>query len=279
MNRLTDLQIARNESGQDAWNLVRAHRERVAEELVRGVSSAAARLCVLGAGNCNDLDLARLTETFFEVHLSDLDAAAVEAGVARQAPARSDRISVHGGLDITGVWDRLAAWTPDRPASDADVDALLVEWDKSPRLNLPGPFDLVASVGLLSQLIEAVVVTMGEQHPRFEEVIVALRRNHLRRIIDLTAVGGYGLLITDFVSSDTLPELPVLADESLSAVLMQALHGGNFFHGVNPFAIEAACRNDPALSPHIGTRQVLQPWRWNIGSRVYAVTGLKFQRQ
>ena len=58
--------------------------DRIEQLLLPDVSHPAGRLCVLGAGNCNDLDLRRLSERFDEIHLIDLDPAALGEAVRRQ---------------------------------------------------------------------------------------------------------------------------------------------------------------------------------------------------
>ncbi len=75
---------------------------------------------ILGAGNCYDIDLARLLDRFEQVHLIDLDSEAVIHGVAAQQvdPAR---VSVHG-RDMTGVADPLDRWFG-QPPDDTELDA------------------------------------------------------------------------------------------------------------------------------------------------------------
>ena len=59
-----------NAESFDQWAGFADHRRRVSGLLATGPG----RLCVLGAGNANDLDLATLLEVHREVHLVDLDA-------------------------------------------------------------------------------------------------------------------------------------------------------------------------------------------------------------
>ena len=53
-------QLRLNRETLDNWPLYRSHREAVADLICRPPQPASARLCILGAGNCNDLDLARI---------------------------------------------------------------------------------------------------------------------------------------------------------------------------------------------------------------------------
>ena len=85
-NPLVTRQLRLNRETLDNWRLYRSHREAVADLICRPPQAASARLCVLGAGNCNDLDLGRFTGRFARVHLVDLDRQAMARGVQRQSP-------------------------------------------------------------------------------------------------------------------------------------------------------------------------------------------------
>src|SRR5690349_5752462 len=111
MSRLSDTQVRFNAASRDAWDQYSSHRKVVTEILTAGVSPGPSRLCVLGAGNCNDLDLAALLAVHREVHLVDLDAEALAHGVERQGRADNPAVRCHGGLDVTGVLNTLAAWS------------------------------------------------------------------------------------------------------------------------------------------------------------------------
>lgn len=279
MNWLTEEHVRRNAAACDDWESAGPHRQRVTDELVRGFPPLTETLCVLGAGNCHDLDLPRLLEVFSEVHLVDLDAGALEAGVARQGVSDHPAVRLHGGVEVTGVWDRLSEFTPDAPPDEETLNALVADAWSFAGPDLPGSFGMVASHGLLSQLIEAVVRTVGENHPRFLEMLDTVRGRHLRLLAELTRPGGYGLLVTDIVSSETAPNLPTLSDEALPDTLKQMVEARNFFHGLNPFVLATLYQDDPRLAPEIQASQLLRPWRWHACGRVYAVTGIKFQRR
>jgi hypothetical protein len=138
------------------------------------------RLLVLGAGNCNDLDLPTLLRTFSEVHLLDVDLEAMTLGVQRQGLHAESPIYLHGNVDVSGIMDRCAAWTcsPGSPGQhEIDVtiqDSLGHGW---------GPdyqgFDVTASIGLLSQLIEMTILALGEGHPNCLALLSAVRLRHI----------------------------------------------------------------------------------------------------
>ncbi len=278
MNPLIESQYANNRETKDGWRPYQAHRHRVTEHLRDGKTPEGARLCVLGAGNCNDLDLGALRAGYHEVHLVDLDAAALADGVARQGLTADAGVYCHGGVDVTGVLDRLAGWSAGRVIEAEDLAACAEEPLRRVAPALPGPFTVAASTCLLSQLISAVVQAVGASHPCFLPLLQAVRAGHLRLLSRLAAHGGYGVLITDVVSSQTVPTLATVPENALESTLVELIRQGNFFHGLNPFALTAAFRTDPVVSAQATDVQALRPWRWDLGPRLYAVWGLRWRR-
>src|SRR4051794_13404017 len=73
------------------------HRRRLTALAVAAAPPlAAGTLCVLGAGNCFDLDLDALASRYEAVHLVDLDRSALERAFARQEPKTKARLVLHG---------------------------------------------------------------------------------------------------------------------------------------------------------------------------------------
>ena len=275
MNRLIQSQVENNTGSSDAWSAFATHRQRMSE-LIAGQAAAgdASRLCILGAGNCNDIDLPHLLGSYREIHLVDLDAAALEAGVARQGLAGNGALRLYGGVDLTGQIEAMEAWSSQDEQAAIDVEEVVSRPVAHVAGLLPGPFDVVVSACVLSQLIEAVVASIGAEHPRFLECLQAVRLGHLRLLSALTAPGGTAVLVTDIVSSDTLPELATVSDAQLPPLLVEAVHAQNFFHGVNPAIVAMLFRSDPVLSDELSPPALLTPWRWDLGPRIYAVWGL-----
>lgn len=278
MNPLTEIQITNNRGSRDSWEFYRSHREKITAHLAMGLLSERSQLCVLGAGNGNDLDLGALLDYYEEIHLVDLDAEALAQGTARQDCGKQARVHRYGGVDVTGVLETLGGWSPQTVIQAADLSACTEEPIRRVCPILPGPFTVVASTCLLSQLIKAVIQAVGERHPRFLELLQAVRAGHLRLLTQLVAPGGFGVLISDMVSSDTFPGLATLPESALESTLVQLIRQGNFFHGLNPSAVAAALRTDTVLASQIADMESLRPWRWNFGPRVYAVWGMKWHR-
>ncbi len=278
MNRLTQQQTRRNVQSRDSWERFAAHREVVTNLLCQAARAAGDSLCVLGAGNCNDLDLNRLRQSFRRIDLVDLDAVAMRNGLIRQGLATAD-IALHGGIDVTGVADRLAGWTPSALANDAEVAACVAAIAQTPPPIADERFHVCASVCLLSQLVELVVHSLGEQHPRFIELMTCVRLQHLRHLLAMTASGGKVMLITDVVSSVTCPELLASPATAITAVVRQALSQRNFFTGVNPLILKSLFESDPVLAPDVRGVRLVEPWVWDFGPRVYAVCALEIDRR
>lgn len=271
----------RNRQSRDAWDLYGPHRTRVAQLLREAATDQPRprRLAALGAGNCNDLDLPGLLRDFDEIHLVDLDATALEAGIARQAGdiAERGRIKLHGRMDVTGCLNQLAAELAPE-SSNGTLDAWLAKIRALPPFPQPSPFHVVVSLGMLTQLAEiALLLLGGPNHPRGNDLLLALRNHHLRKLLEMTRPGGVAILVTDVVSSFTFPNLTILNDYELADALYQQVALKNFFTGANPYALEALFRKDPVLSPRVASVQMLAPWRWQQGPRTLLVSGVKIE--
>jgi len=281
MNRLTAEQRRRNRARDDQWQLAENHRRHVTERIVALAGHGQGRLCILGAGNAHDLELPALVEAFGEVHLVDLDGDALERGVARQEkslPCAADRarIHLHPGVDVTGVWDALAGLSQE--ATEATLAELVERAARAPCLPLPGPFDVAVSAGLVSQLIDGVVMSVPASSTRFMQLLLSVRSGHLRLLARLTASRGRGLLITDFVSSETAPELATTTDDGVGELAQRLAAAGNFFHGLNPVFLTGLFEQDPVLRPLITRVNDRGHWIWTQRSRRYAVMAIEFER-
>lgn len=269
MNPLAAKQLDNNAQSRLRWDLFHGHRARVTE-LLRG--AAGGRLCVLGAGNGNDLNLPTLLASFGEVHLVDLDAGALEYGAAHQDVADRPTLVRHGNVDVTGVLPVLSGGTPAAVIHDADLLAC-IEQPLRAAAPLPGPFDVVASVGLLSQLLLSLTHSVGRDHPRYLELVFAIRAGHLNLLLHLLRPGGTGFLITDFVSSETVPNLAALGAQALPHLARTQ----NFFDGLNPYILEALFRTAPMLAPRVADVTTFAPWPWEFGPRTYLVWAVRFR--
>jgi hypothetical protein len=228
---------------------------------------------VLGAGACNDLDLARLVgaDAFAEIHLVDLDGKALARAVARQETPVRARLHRHGEIDLSGLSTRrLGRWRRAAPdaaeieqAAGAALDGLLAR--------LPGPFDVVVSACVLTQMAFALREALGERHPALEPARHALMRTHLSTLVSLTDAGGTALFVSDLVSSSAYPLDRLPPDADLEQVLREVVASGAAYYAANPELVGA-------LLAEAGTPTLLPPWLWTGPlARTYLVYALRLR--
>jgi hypothetical protein len=255
------------------------HRARLTAEIgARAPAGGRGRLCLLGAGNAADVDLEALAAGFAEVHLVDVDADAVRSAHARVSAERRSRIVVHAPVDVSGVFDRLEDWSrlPPVPAVIAGESRAA-----SARVvaSLPGPFDVVVSCCLLTQLQLVLLEVVGDANPRFGDLRDAVSAVHVRVLTGLLAPGGVALLATDLVGNDTYPLEVLPADADLAALMTELIHVGNVILVSHPGRLSTEIRRDPALKHAYAVRFPVGPWIWHDGpDKTYLVYALEITR-
>ena len=264
----------------DDWTLFTGHRQRLSAALLACAPASGGRLCILGAGKCNDVDLERLAEVYAEIHLVDIDPSAVASAVARQSPTVRARLRPQVPLDLAGLspkrigkWQRKAPTSSELAAFESATVAATVS-------RLPGPFDVVASACILTQLSFALRQTLGERHALVGPLRSALLSTHLRSLVGLLKAGGSGVFATDVTSSTNYPALDELTEgEDLNAVLRAVMDAGASYFAGNPQLVSDALRYHPALTGQTSEPEPLPPWLWNGPlARTYLVAALVFQR-
>ena len=281
MNPLVGEQCRRNRHRDDHWRVAENHRRHVTERILALTANSQRRLCILGAGNANDLDLPAITAAFGEVHLVDIDGDALKRGLARQFSQGEEdlaKIRLHPGVDVTGICHELGALTHETSPADTTLAELVDRAANVPPLPLPRPFDVMVSAGLLSQLIDGVVLSVPATSASLMPLLLGVRSGHLRLLARLTAPGGHGLLITDFVSSATAPQLATASDEQVGELAERLAAAGNFFHGINPAFLARLFDEDAVLRALVARVSHRGHWIWDQRSRQYAVMALEFER-
>jgi hypothetical protein len=240
------------------------HRARltaiVAADLAPGEGG---RLCVLGAGNCHDLDLARLAALFDEIHLVDIDPSAIEGARDRQDAQIQSRIFCHAPIDLSGLVDRVDRWkqmqvTPEELMNHpADASRRIVE-------ALPGPFDVVLSACVLTQLQLFALEVLTPTHRLFEAVRQVVNLTHLRTLARLITPEGRAILATDVISSKTYP-LHQLAPGADLTKLMAEVLDKNAIYAAHPGLIAWMGGEDPMLSRTVRISAPSDVWLWNNG--------------
>jgi hypothetical protein len=264
----------------DDWKLYSTHRERLTEILSSSASVAGGKLCLLGAGRCNDVDLARLAETFAEIHLVDVDAKALEEAVSRQSPAVVSRLVVHAKVDIAGLTPkRLRKWKS-HPPSPREVESWAISTLEWLLARLPGPFDVVASTCVLTQLVFALRQALGEQHPALGAVRMQLVLTHLRCLVGLTRQGGASIFACDLASTSHFPLDRIDPGVPLFDVMAQIIERESFYASANPNLILALWQRDDLLQSCSQPPDLLEPWLWTgPEDRTYLVYAIRAVRQ
>jgi hypothetical protein len=251
-----------NRQTRDLGELFRDHRHRVTAEilaLIPGRSDAhESRLCLLGAGNANDLDLESLAARFDEVHMVDLDPSALSRAAGRQSPAVRAKLRSHAPVDLSGLYHQLEPKNR-LPGADAMVAAGTAEVIRQ----LPSDVDVVASCCVLSQMSWAlgniaspdpILVPMLEQ---------TLLRIHLRTILRLMRPTGAALLVSDLTSSLFYPPLDEVGPSADLRRLTLELAASHLAYTVcNPLLIRQTLRHDDELAATCELPPLGEPWLW-----------------
>jgi hypothetical protein len=261
----------------DDWTLFEGHRARFTAALLDAAETGNARLCLLGAGACNDVDLPRLAAAFSEIHLVDLDASALAGAVSRQSPDVRARLRPHPGVDLAGLVQKAKKWkrgilTREQVGANAEqtVRAVLGR--------LPGPFDVVASACVLTQMTFAARTILGERHPMLDHVRLSVVATHLNTLVGLTRPGGTALLVSDVTSSTQLPLEELRAATDLRALLDRVVASGAAYPSARPDFVRGILTSG-ALGTLIDEPEVLEPWLWNARlERTYLVYALRIHR-
>ncbi len=283
-NEYMELQVQRNVSTAERREAYAGHRERLTRLILNsplrasGTGSTVDRsLALLGAGNGNDVDLERLASSFQKIALFDLDGAAVSTAIGQLPEGVRNQVSAHVPCDLAGLVDCFTDKNGRRPSDDSQiqkyVEALAAH--DVPELR---QFDVVVSCCMLSQLVEMIGMLISASHPRFVELVLEARWQHCKLVCNGLLVDGTGLVITDFVSSKTLPGLAKLSEQQLPLAMQRTIDDRNFFTGTNIAAIHHDFQRRDPLARMTKCVTPLRPWRWDLGDRLFFVSGIRFQR-
>ena len=260
-----ETQLAYNQSTRHNWECFAEHRNQMMRLIRKAQAGARRRIAVLGAGNCNDLHLRELVSSFSEVHLFDLDRAAMADAVVRQHPNHASKIRLHGDVDLSG-------WTSQETASQPQHDR------EKTRIDGNLEFDLVVSTCVLSQLMEAadrfVVEGVAER-----ELMLQVRDRHLGLMSKMVAPGGSGLVVTDMSSSDSAPDVAECPQARASDLMGAVIRDGSCFIGLSPEAVARALERAAAVNGRIQERKFTPPWLWQLDeARRFLVYALSFTK-
>ena len=158
----------------------------------------------------------------------------------------------------------MATW-PGRAVSRAEIDECIRRVATAPLPALGGPFDVVLSPCVLSQIVGYANDTLGTRHPQTDAIRTALRDRHLRPDDRAGRARRVGILITDVASSRAVPGLESRTPGELPDLLRTLAARGRCYGGLDPAAVGAAFRADPLTAWQIADVQTLRPGSGNSG--------------
>lgn len=264
-SRLLDLHSQNNRATAASWERFASHRSHVTE-LLRAAGGET--LAILGAGNCNDVDLEVLGQQYREIHLVDIDRAAIERARQWQAPGFASSLVTHAPVDLSGCLEKLPHYRNEVP----DL-AELAEWSRNAASRAFGAvtmtFDTVASVCMLSQLMHTCAVGLGVDHPCLQVIACATAVAHIRSLVRMVRPGGTAILITDVVSSSTFPFEERLARgiDPLD-VLAQVDQLDASLSGTGPSFTLEIMDGDAEIGPALEPPRLVNPWTWRFDDEV-----------
>jgi hypothetical protein len=253
-----------NESTRPLFDSYREHREQTTRLALESAKPGVSTLCVLGAGNCLDLDLPRLCERFSEVHLVDIDQAALETAFARQPPEAQARLVLHGPTDLSGLFDKLERWK-----RLETTESELLEHHLGTAQSLAtklGSYDVVLSASCITQMQLSVLLALGDTHQLFDATRHVLAATHLHTLHALTKPGGRALLVTDVLSSTRYAPLTSLPPETnLLKLLTELMAAEQMIYIARPGLFHLLQREDPRLRATSTLSPPLAAWLWQNG--------------
>lgn len=236
------------------WEEFGPHRSRVTallEELHQRVFKAGdveppsaphGTLCLLGAGNSNDVDLRRLLRRYEAIELVDLDGAALTRGTANILHAK-ERLVLHGGIDLLGISDGVASVYGNGATAAAAVAALERGAVASTLRSLLGRrCDVATATALFAMLVQQVQRHLGisdtmplEERAAhgWDDALSALSRSYLAGLAEAVRPGGAIAHVSTLVYKPGALPGGTYGEEQMWE---EHISRGDFFPSTNPYA-------------------------------------------
>jgi hypothetical protein len=233
---------------------------------------------VLGAGNCNDLDLPLLIEHFEELHLVDVDAEALERGIERVPASERGRVTLQA-LDLAGCIDKVDEWG-ERFPSPTELAAFVRDVPSRIARDIGRTFDVVLSSCLLSQLCHPFQNALAMSLLDWRRLFNAMTRMHLTTVAILARPGGAGIVACDVLShggAEVAKLEKTVPRDRLATALAERIADGTLARDPNPeFLLKLL--EQPELGALARDARVSEPWLWDLGVGVQLVYGVWFTR-
>lgn len=247
------------------------------------------KLLILGAGNCNDVDLVSLSRQFSEMHILDIDADALSYGTKQQLGSKKSNITLHV-QDVTQFKDAYNTIIEKPYSSTINRGIELLQTLSFPSLpKYKEYFDVVVSQCMLSQITARIYALRDKENSKskvrlIETISKKLVIAHLKELIAYLSKGSVGIVITDVVSSEGVGEI---SDKRMKEILYKCyhdksadIHGKNIF-GTNIVSIFAEHKNELGSLAQFEIHNPLNApfWKWDFSeTRQYIVQGFVFKK-
>jgi hypothetical protein len=278
IDKLESLQSFINKETAAGWRQYSHHRAsimRLIEEKAKGNRLDGA--CILGAGNCNDINLPRIAELFSVVHLIDIDRTAIDCAISHYEYIR-DQLTVHAPCDLTGMARQAVAASSlgSRHAEELMRSAV----SSVPDVGVPRETcGLVVSTSVFSQLVATVSLIVNPSTPGFTGLVAALRKSHLDLMISLLAPSAPGIFVGELASSEMCPVLFEAQPHELPRLTRRLVEERNFFTGMNPFALAATTLGNAVRNGLVRDVALHAPWIWQLDpTRCYLTYAVSFRK-
>lgn len=253
-------QAAMNSTTVRQWAMYSSYRQQI-EKLITPASPCG-RICVLGAGNCNDLDLPWLTQMYSQSHLVDLDVGSLASAVERQKPSRAASICLWAPFDLSGIGDALRNWRQAPPSDDQILKCI----ERIANCTTQRPwemerFDVVVSPCVLSQILISARQSIGATHRLYPSLRDALLADHLKMVYRSIKAGGRAVIVVDLASTEDFGSTAGIEEDQLPDLMRSLIARKKCFNALTPAALSQAAREHLKITAPTFTA----PWLWHLG--------------
>ena len=253
-------QAAMNSSTARQWAMYASHRRQI-EKLITPASPGG-RICVLGAGNCNDLDLSWLTQVYSQSHLIDLDAGSLASAIERQRPSKATSICLWAPIDLSGIGNILRDWRHAPPGDDQIRQCIQQIQHRSAEYPWENErFDMVLSPCVLSQILISARQSLGATHQLYPKLRDALLADHLKMAYRLLKPGGRAVIVIDLASTEDFGSTTGIEEDQLPDLMRSVIARKKCFNALTPTALAQAAREHLKVTSPTFTA----PWLWHLG--------------